>query len=71
VWQHRLSTFDNHDNGVDWLGPQYTIIGEVTTGLDTLELIAAVPLGSSPASPDPTPSAPLESVYIVSVSVER
>jgi cyclophilin family peptidyl-prolyl cis-trans isomerase len=56
---------------VDWLGPQYTIIGEVTTGLDTLELIAAVPLGSSPASPDPTPSTPLESVYIVSVSVER
>lgn len=56
---------------VDWLGPQYTIIGEVTTGLDTLELIAAVPLGSGPASSDPTPSTPLESVYIVSVSVER
>ncbi len=56
---------------VDWLGPQYTIIGEVTTGLETLELIAAVPLGSDAGSSNPTPSTPLESVYIVSVSVER
>jgi peptidyl-prolyl cis-trans isomerase B (cyclophilin B) len=56
---------------VDWLGPQYTIIGEVTTGLEALELIASVPLGSGAGSPDPTPSTPLESVYIVSVSVER
>ena len=54
----------------DWFGPQYTIIGEVTSGLETLDLIAAVPLGASPGSPDPTPSAPLESVYIVSASIE-
>ncbi|MCL1692974.1 MAG: peptidylprolyl isomerase [Actinomycetia bacterium] len=56
---------------VDWLGPQYTIIGEVTSGLETLELIAAVPLGKSPNSPDPSPSTPLESVYILSASVQR
>lgn len=56
---------------VDWLGPQYTIIGEVTSGLETLDLIAGVPLGTAPSGADPTPSTPLESVYIVSVSIER
>jgi cyclophilin family peptidyl-prolyl cis-trans isomerase len=56
---------------VDWLEPQYTIIGEVTSGLETLEQIAAVPLGTSASSPDSAASTPLESVYIVSVSVER
>jgi cyclophilin family peptidyl-prolyl cis-trans isomerase len=56
---------------VDWLGPQYTIIGEVTSGLETLDLIANVPLGAGPIGGDPTPSTPLESVYIVSVSIER
>jgi cyclophilin family peptidyl-prolyl cis-trans isomerase len=56
---------------VDWLGPQYTIIGEVTSRLETLDLIAKTPLGTSPNSADPAPSTPLESVYIVSVSVER
>lgn len=56
---------------VDWLGPQYTIIGEVTTGLETLDLIANVPLGTAPNSGDPRPSTPLESVYIMSVSIER
>lgn len=56
---------------VDWLGPQYTIIGEVTSGMETLDLIAAVPLGASPGTADPTPSTPVESVYIVSVSIER
>jgi len=56
---------------VDWLSPQYTIIGEVTSGLETLDLIANVPLGTGPNSGDPTPSTPLESVYIMSVSIER
>jgi cyclophilin family peptidyl-prolyl cis-trans isomerase len=56
---------------VDWLSPQYTVVGEVTAGLETLDLIADVPLGSGATSADPTPSTPLESVYIVSVSVER
>jgi peptidyl-prolyl cis-trans isomerase B (cyclophilin B) len=56
---------------VDWLGPQYTIIREVTSRLETLDLIAKTPLGTSPNSADPAPSTPLESVNIVSVSVER
>jgi hypothetical protein len=43
----------------------------VTSGMETLDLIAAVPLGASPGTADPTPSTPLESVYIVSVSIER
>ena len=55
----------------DWLGPQYTIIGEVISGLETLDLIAGVPLGTGPNSGDSTPSTPLESVYITSVSIER
>jgi cyclophilin family peptidyl-prolyl cis-trans isomerase len=56
---------------VDWLGPQYTVVGLVTSGLDTLDLIAQVPLGRGANSADPNPSTPLESVYIESVTVER
>ncbi len=54
-----------------WLGPQYTVVGEVTEGLDTLDRIAEIPLGRGANSADPNPSTPLESVYIESVSVER
>ncbi len=56
---------------VDWLGPQYTIVGTVTDGLDTLSLIAEISLGRGANSADPNPSTPLESVYIESVTVER
>jgi cyclophilin family peptidyl-prolyl cis-trans isomerase len=55
----------------DWLGPQYTVIGSVSSGLDALDLIAEVPLGRSANSSDPNPSTPLESVYIESVTIER
>ncbi len=55
----------------DWLGPQYTVVGTVTGGLDILDLIAGIPLGRGPNSADANPSTPLESVYIESVSVER
>ncbi len=55
----------------DWLGPQYTIVGHVTAGLDTLDRIAEVPLGRGANSSDPNPSTPLESIYIESVSVQR
>ncbi|MEN8041894.1 MAG: peptidylprolyl isomerase [Actinomycetota bacterium] len=55
----------------DWLGPQYTIVGHVTSGLDVLNLIADVPLGRGANSADPNPSTPLESVYIESVTVQR
>lgn len=56
---------------VDWLGPQYTIVGTVTEGIETLDLIARIPLGRGPNSADPNPSTPLESLYIESVTVER
>ena len=54
-----------------WLGPQYSVIGSVASGLDVLDLIAQVPLGHGANSADPSPSTPLESVFIESVSVER
>jgi cyclophilin family peptidyl-prolyl cis-trans isomerase len=55
----------------EWLGPQYSVIGSVASGLDVLDLIARVPLGQGANSADPSPSTPLESVFIESVSVER
>lgn len=58
-------------NDVDWLPAQYTIVGHVVSGLDTLDRIAALPLGRSANSADPNPSTPLESLYIESVSIER
>jgi cyclophilin family peptidyl-prolyl cis-trans isomerase len=55
----------------DWLGPQYTVVGEVSSGLDVLDRIAQVPLGQGANSADPNPSTPLESVYIESISIQR
>lgn len=55
----------------DWLPPNYSIFGEVVDGFEALDLIAAVPLGRGPASSDPEPSTPLESVFIESVTVNR
>ena len=52
------------------LPPQYSIFGWVTEGLEILDLLQEVPLGQSPTSPDPTPSTPLETIYINSVTVE-
>lgn len=54
-----------------WLPPQYSIFGEVTSGFETLDAIEAVPLGRGPASADPSPSTPLESIFIESVDVSR
>ncbi len=53
------------------LPPQYSIFGWVTEGLEILDLLQEVPLGQSPTSPDPTPSTPLETIYINSVTVEN
>ena len=53
------------------LPPNYTIFGKVIGGLDTLDLIEQLPLGRSATSADPTPSTPLESLYIESVTVSR
>ncbi|MEE8456941.1 MAG: peptidylprolyl isomerase [Acidimicrobiia bacterium] len=55
----------------DWLGPQYTIVGHVISGLETLDRIAEVPLGRGGNSADPSQSTPLESIYIESVSIQR
>ncbi len=55
----------------DWLPAVFTIIGHVTSGFDTLDLIADLPLGRSANSADPNPSTPLESLYIESVSIDR
>ncbi|MEN8238854.1 MAG: peptidylprolyl isomerase [Actinomycetota bacterium] len=51
------------------LPPNYTIFGEVVDGLETLDRIEQLPLGRSATSADPSPSTPLESLYIESVTV--
>ena len=53
------------------LPPQYSIFGWVTEGLEILDLLQEVPLGQSPTRPDPTPSTPLETIYVTTVTVER
>ena len=53
------------------LPPNYTIFGKVVDGLDTLDRIELLPLGRSATSADPTPSTPLESLYIDSVTISR
>jgi len=55
----------------DWLPPSYSVFGQVVDGYDALDAIEQVPLGMSPSGGDGTPSAPLETVYIESVTVER
>jgi peptidyl-prolyl cis-trans isomerase B (cyclophilin B) len=55
----------------DWLPPSYSIFGQVTSGLETLDAIEQIPLGQSPSSADGQPSTPLESLYIESVTVTR
>ena len=55
----------------DWLPPQYTVFGEVVSGFDTLDAIEQIPLGRGPASADPSPSTPLETLYIESIAIER
>lgn len=55
----------------DWLPPAYSVFGQVVEGFDTLDAIEQVPLGMSPSGGDTTPSTPLETVYIESVTVQR
>jgi len=49
------------------LPPSYTVFGEVTEGLEVLDLIAALPMGPNP--PDSRNSRPLETVYLDRVEV--
>ncbi len=55
----------------EWLPPTYTIFGQVVSGFETLDAIEAIELGRGPRSADPSPSTPLESLYIESVSIAR
>jgi peptidyl-prolyl cis-trans isomerase B (cyclophilin B) len=55
----------------DWLPPSYTVFGEVVGGFDTLDAIAGLPLGTSATSADPTPSTPLETLFIESITIDR
>jgi len=52
-----------------WLPPSFTIIGEVTDGFETLDLIEQIPLGRAANSADSVPSTPLQSLFIESASV--
>lgn len=55
----------------DWLPPNYTVIGTVTDGFETLDAVAALPLAMHPSGADPSPSVPLLSLYINEVTVSR
>ncbi|HEU0022828.1 MAG TPA: peptidylprolyl isomerase [Dehalococcoidia bacterium] len=50
------------------LSPNYTIFGEIASGLDTLDAIAATPVGLSPRR---EPSVPLEPVIIERIEIEE
>jgi len=49
------------------LPPAYAVFGQATGGSETMDLIAAVPMGPNPG--DSQPSRPLETIYINSVEV--
>ena len=55
----------------DWLPPSYSIFGRVVDGFATLDAIEAIPLAQSPTSSDSTPTTPLNSLFIESVTVSR
>ena len=55
----------------DWLPASYSVFGQVVDGYDALDAIEQVPLGINPLGGGGTPSTPLETVYIESVTVER
>jgi cyclophilin family peptidyl-prolyl cis-trans isomerase len=53
------------------LPPQYSVFGGVVSGDETLDAIAAVPLGAAVDSSDPIATTPLQTIYIESISVAR
>ncbi|MGI9584330.1 MAG: peptidylprolyl isomerase [Acidimicrobiia bacterium] len=55
----------------DWLPPSYSVFGQVSAGLETLDAIEQLPLGQAPSSADGGPSTPLETLYIESATVVR
>jgi cyclophilin family peptidyl-prolyl cis-trans isomerase len=50
------------------LTPSFNVLGNVVSGQDTLDLIAAVPTAQQPGSVEP--SLPLESVYIEDITID-
>ena len=55
----------------DWLPPNYSVFGHVTDGFETLNAIEKLPLAVHPNGGDPSPSVPLQTLYIESVVVNR
>ena len=51
------------------LDPDFTVFGVVVAGLDVMQRIAALPMGSNPG--DFQPSRPLETVYIEEIEIVR
>jgi peptidyl-prolyl cis-trans isomerase B (cyclophilin B) len=51
------------------LPPRFSVFGHVVGGFDVLDRIQEIPLGRAPGSPDPTPSTPLETLYLDTVAV--
>jgi cyclophilin family peptidyl-prolyl cis-trans isomerase len=56
-------------DGCNGLPPQYTIFGTVIAGMETVDAIAAVPVGPNPGNPSEL-SSPQEQVLVQSASVE-
>lgn len=54
------------DTGLD---PDFTVFGFVTSGFDTLERIAAIPVGANPLTGEP--SLPLQTLYLEGITVTR
>jgi cyclophilin family peptidyl-prolyl cis-trans isomerase len=55
-------------DGARFLNNQFSVLGRVVSGSDTLEKIAQVPTRTSPGTVEE--SLPLEAVYIESVTIE-
>lgn len=53
------------------LPPQFNVFGQVVGGFDVLDRIEEIELGQAPGAADPTPSTPLETLYLDSVAIER
>ena len=51
--------------------PQFAIFGRVVDGFDVLDRLQTVPLGVSPASPDPVASTPRETIYVNTVTIDE
>lgn len=58
-------------DAADWLPPDYAVFGTVVDGFGTLDAIETIELGFNPFGGDRSPSVPLASLYIESVSIER